>query len=256
VRRKILELAGQLAEKIASWDGIEAITLNEAADEDPLNPNFALALDVYHVLPVPPPDIRRPFYGKTDVFEAAPHKDRFLSGDIPVHIEFKWTVKIEETVTIACGKREALHLIMDSGTYGFYRIVESRLLFSRGEWLAGIRKKLATLGQGFWNELRGTYQSKMEHFLSDLGAAVFLNDNFYFLVSASGFIKTASLTLFCINRRFEPSHRFYYKQICSLKTLPDSFAAQLETFLRPADAVTMERKYGVAQIIARGVVSL
>lgn len=256
MKRKTLDFARQLADVLSAWDGVEAITLNEAAEEDTLAPHFALAIDVYHALPVPDAETRRVQYGKVEAFETTLSKDRFLVGDFPVRVEFKQTAKIAETVSIACGKRESLWLIKDAGTYGFYRLVAGTVLFSRSGWLSGIKKSLATLGVGFWDELRWAYQSKMEHFLSDLGAALFVDDPFYFLVSSSGFIKTAALTLFCVNRRFEPSHRFYYKQVCSLPVLPDSFAAQIETFLRPASEVTPERKYGVARIIARGIVAL
>jgi hypothetical protein len=256
LKRKTFELAQRLAEAVSSWEGVEAITLNEAAEGDMLGPNFALALDVYHARSLPPPEARKSQYGGPDVYESTLTKDRFLSGDIPVRIEFKWTPKVESLVNIACGNKEALHAASGTGTYGYYRLVESRVLYSRGEWLPGIKKKLSTLGRDFWEELRGVYQSKMEHCLSDLGAALLSDDNFYFLVSAAGFIKMAALTLFCVNCRFEPSHRFYYEQVCSLQTLPDSFDAQIETFLSPSAEVTMERKYGVAQIIARGIIVL
>jgi hypothetical protein len=256
LKRKTLDLAEQLAEAISSWDGIEAITLNEAALRNTLDPNFTLTLDVYHALPLPDPETRRTRYGKADVYEAALNKDRFFADDVPVHVEFKWTAKIDELAYIASGKKEAIRSIADAGTYGFYRVVESRVLFSRGEWLSGIRKKLSTLGLDFWGELRGVYEAKMEHSLSDLGAALLSDDNFYFLVSSAGFVKSAALTLFCINRRFEPSHRFYYNQVCGLPVLPDSFDAQIETFLRSSAEVTMERKYGVAGVIARGIIAL
>jgi hypothetical protein len=256
LKRKTLDLADQIAKVISSWDGIEAITLNEAALGDTLAPHFALTLDVYHALPLPDPETRRAGYGKADVYEAALNKDRFFSGDIPVHIEFKGTAKIEKLVSAASGKKETLRSVVDAGTYGFYRVVESRVLFSRGEWLSSVRKTLSTLGLDFWGELRDVYEAKMEHFLSDLGAALLSDDNFYFLISSAEFIKSAALTLFCINRRFEPSHRFYYDQVCALPVLPDSFDAQIETFLRPSAEMTMERKYGVAGIIARGIIAL
>ncbi|MDR1470624.1 MAG: DUF4037 domain-containing protein [Spirochaetaceae bacterium] len=261
MKRKTLDLAGQLAQAISSWDGVEAVTLNEAAHGDTLDPHFALTLDVYHAFPLPDSQARRAWYGAANLYEAALCKDRFFSGDIPVRIEFKQTAKIDELVNaasggIASGKKEAFRSIADTGTYGFYRIVESQVLFSRGEWLSGIRKRLSTLGLDFWGELCGIYKAKMEHFLSDLGAALLSDDNFYFLVSSAEFIKSAALTLFCINRRFEPSHRFYYNQLCALPLLPDSFDAQIETFLRPSEEMTMERKYGVAGIIARGILAL
>jgi hypothetical protein len=96
----------------------------------------------------------------------------------------------------------------------------------------------------------------MEHFLSDLGAAVLQHDDFNSLISSAGFSKTACLTLFCIYRRFEPSHRAYYKQITELPLQPDSFNAELETFLRQESDMTMERKYSIAQLIARGIIAL
>jgi hypothetical protein len=94
----------------------------------------------------------------------------------------------------------------------------------------------------------------MEHFLSDLGAAFFQGDGFNYLVSAAGFIKTACLTLFCINRRFEPSHRAYYKQVLELPELPDSFRTQFESILSNGPDMTMERKFNLAQRIARSIV--
>ena len=69
--------------------------------------------------------------------------------------------------------------------------------------------------------MRAVNQSKMEHLLNDLGAALFEEDDFHYLISEALFIKTVCLTLFCINHRFEPSHRAYYKQALKLPVLPD-----------------------------------
>jgi hypothetical protein len=96
----------------------------------------------------------------------------------------------------------------------------------------------------------------MEHFLSDIGAACFQQDRFHYLIASAGFIKTACLTLFCINRRFEPSHRAYHKQVLALELLPESFRAEFDTFLSNDPEVTMENHYSVAQLIARGIVGL
>ncbi|MCL2472981.1 MAG: DUF4037 domain-containing protein, partial [Treponema sp.] len=89
-----------------------------------------------------------------------------------------------------------------------------------------------------------------------LGAALIQGDDFFYLISAAGFIKSACLTLFCINRRFEPSHRAYYKQVLELKEIPDSFRTYFETFLTPDPEITMERKHSLAQLIIKGIVSL
>ena len=104
--------------------------------------------------------------------------------------------------------------------------------------------------------MRGASQSKMEHFLSDLGAAFFLGDEFHYLIASAGFIKTACLTLFCVNRRFEPSHRAYFKQVLELPLLPESFSAEFENFLSTGPEMSMERRFTLAKHIALGIIKL
>jgi hypothetical protein len=183
-------------------------------------------------------------------------KDRFLIGGLPVRLEYKSTEKVEELVSIADTRLELLWLIKDSGTYGFYRLAQGEILFSRTDWVKNIRKRLLNVGDRFWSEMRMAHQSKMEHFLGDLGAAYQQDDDFHYLIASAGFIKTACLTLFCINRRFEPSHRAYHKQVLTLPDLPESFRAQLETFLRQDPDMDMERRFALAKLIAKGIVAL
>jgi hypothetical protein len=250
-------LADRFAQTLSSWPGIECVTLNEAALPDTLDPYFALILDVFYSAPVPEAEERQRLYGQDLLaFESSSQaiKDRFLIGDIPVRLEYKSTAKVEELVDIADTRLESLWLIKDSGTYSMYRLTRGEILFSRGEWLSRIRGRLEHLGDSFWEGMRYANQSKMEHFLSDLGAAYFQNDEFHSLLASSGFIKNACLTLFCLNHRFEPSHRAYYRQVLELSVLPESFAAQLENFL--SQDTNMERRYSLAQIIARGVVGM
>jgi hypothetical protein len=259
MKYKTKVLAERFAETLSQWPGVECVSLNEAAFPDTLDPYFALILDVFHSGPIPDADERCRLYG-ADVaaFETSSRnvKDRFLIGDIPVRLEYKSIENIEEFISIAETRLDSLWLIKDSGTYGFYRLAHGEILFSRGQWIPGIRKRLENIGDPFWQEMRLAVQSKMEHYLSDFGAAVLQNDDFNCLISSAGFCKTACLTLFCINRRFEPSHRSYYKQVLELPVLPGSFHAELETFLRDDPESTMERRYSVAQIIARGIVAL
>jgi hypothetical protein len=96
----------------------------------------------------------------------------------------------------------------------------------------------------------------MEHFLSDLGAALIQGDDFHYLISSAGFIKNACVALFCINRRFEPSHRGFYEQVKALPILPEEFIGRFESFLRNDSEMTAQRKYSLAQLIARSVLSL
>ena len=243
---------------LSAWKGVECVTLNEAAQSDTLDPYFALILDVFYTARIPGADERCRLYGDdVAAFESAHgEKDRFLIGDIPVRLEFKKTAKIDELVDIAFAKHESIWFIKDSGTYGFYRLANCDVIFSRSNWIHDIRKKLENIGDQFWKEMRSTVQSKMEHFLSDLGAACFQGDKFHYLIASAGFIKTACLTLFCINKRFEPSHRAYYKQVSELPTLPASFAAEFQTFLEAKTSENLESRFYLAKLLAQKIVML
>jgi hypothetical protein len=252
-------LADRFKSLLSCWPGVECISLNEAADASTLDPYFALILDIYYKGKIPPPRERSLLYGRdAAAFESSGNgeKDRFIIGDVPLRFEYKSLDKIEELVSFADTNKEDLWLTKDSGTYGYYRLANGEILFSRSSWIDGIRKRLSSLDDDFWKSVRELNQSKMEHLLSDLGAALFNNDRFHYLVSSALFIKTACLTLFCINKCFEPSHRAYYKKVQELPELPESFKAQLETFIREGAELTMERKYSLAHLIAKEIISL
>ncbi|MDR1420748.1 MAG: DUF4037 domain-containing protein [Treponema sp.] len=250
-------LADGFADTLSRWPAVECVSLNEAAFPDTLDPYFALILDVFYSGAIPGAAERSALYGKdAAAFESSGFKDRFLVGDIPVRLEYKALGNIEELLAIAETKLDYIWLIKDAGTYGFYRLANGEILFSRNGWIAGIRKKLACLGDVFWREMRLASQSKMEHYLSDLGAAVFQGDSFNSLISSAGFIKSVCLTLFCLNRRFEPSHRAYFRQTLELPVLPGAFDAEFDSFLRDDPEMTMERRYSLAKLIARSVIAL
>jgi hypothetical protein len=259
MKYKIRVLTTRFTDLLSQWPAVECISLNEAADASTLDPYFALILDVYYKGTIPQPKERSRLYGPdTAAFETSGqgNKDRFLIGNLPLRFEFKSLEKIEELVSIADTRRESLWLIKDSGTYVYYRLANGEILFSRNGWIDGIQKRLASLDDDFWNQVRQLSQSKMEHLLSDLGAALINNDSFHYLVSSALFIKTACLVLFCVNHCFEPSHRGYSKKVLDLSVLPESYKAQFETFIRESAELTMERKYSLAQLIAKGIIGL
>jgi len=252
-------LVDRFTEILSSWKGVECVTINEAAFQDTLDPYFALILDVFCCASIPKPEERCKLFGSDIVaFESAAQgeKDRFLIGDIPVRLEFKKTKKIDELVNIACSNHESIWLIKDSGTYGFYRLANCEIIYSRSNWIHDVRKKLENIGDQFWTEMRNAVQYKMEHFLSDLGAACFQGDKFHYLIASAGFIKTACLTLFCINKHFEPSHRAYFKQVCELSTLPGSFVAEFQTFIDTSNDVDLESRFYLAKLIAQKITML
>lgn len=256
MKYEVKMLADRIVALLSSWDGVECVCLGEAALPAAFDPYFALIMDVFCTGDVPQAAEREALYGEVSMFESSGSKDRFLSGDLPVHIEFKSARNIEDVVSIAEGGPERLWMIKDSGTYGFYRLCNGRVLFSRGGWIDGVRTRLGGLGDGFWTAMRQANQSKMGHFLGDLGAALMQGDEFFYLMSEAGFIKSACLALFCVNRRFEPSHRAYYRQVTELPLKSAAFCAQLETFLRDKDDITKERRYALARLLAGGIVSL
>lgn len=256
MKYKVKSLIERYTAIISRWEAVECVTLNEAALPDVLDPYFALILDVFCSGDIPPPAERLASYGEASVFETSGSKDRFLAGEIPVRFEFKNTRRIDELVRRAAAPQEAFGFAKDAVTYDFYRLSQGEILFSRSGWILDLRKRLEAFDGGFWKRMREACQAKMEHFLSDLGAAFLQNDDFFYLVSASGFIKAACLTLFCINQKFEPSNKQYYRQVLELPALPASFPAQLETFLRTDAENSSERRYAAAQLIARGIIAL
>ncbi|MDR1955959.1 MAG: DUF4037 domain-containing protein [Treponema sp.] len=259
MKYKIQMLAERFTGVLSQWPEVECVSLTESAQEDPLDPYFALILDVFYRGAIPDPEARCRWYGDDVVgFETSGgiYKDRFLIKGLPIRLEYKATQQIDTVVSLVSTGLESLWLIKDSGTYGFYRLIQGELLFCRTDWIEQIRGRLLKLDDAFWVRMRQIYQAKMEHLLHDLGAAFFQGDDFNYLVSSALFIKTVCLTLFCVNHRFEPSHRAYYTQVLELPVLPESFRAQLATFLRGEPELTNERKYSLAQRIARNIVAL
>jgi len=259
MKRKTKVLADRFIAAVSQWPTVDCIALNEAALPDTLDPYFALILDVYHVGPIPSTEQRKAAFGEDiAVFEtsAMQNKDRFLVDGLPVRIEYKAVEKIEEVVDIADKRTDQLWLIKDSGTYMFYRLSRGEILYQKSPWIDDLRERLTRLPEAFWKQMRDAHESKMEHFLSDLGAALMQGDDFHYLISSAGFIKNACVVLFCINRRFEPSHRGFYEQVKELDILPGDFIGRFESFLRADAELTADRKYSIAQLIAKSVISL
>ena len=258
MKPKVREIADGIVSVVSSWDAVEAVCLNESAVGDTLDPYFALILDVYVRGSIPAPSARAAAYPSHVLFETSPggNKDRFIRDDIPVRIEYKSVDRIDELVGIACRSGSDLWKIRDSGTYVFYRLSRNRPLFERGGWLGEVNQRLSSVGDSFWVSMRSFYQSTMDHYLADLGAAIVRDDPFHYMISAASFVKFACSALFMENGQFEPSHRGFLSRVLELKTLPDGFSGYFESFLRPDSELTPARKYEIAKLIAKGVVLL
>jgi hypothetical protein len=261
MKKKIESLTKSLVTLLSSWGVVECVTLAEHSESDVLDPNFALVLDVYYRGAIPPAEIRQASFssvlGDPGAFEsaAATMKDRFFIEGLPVRVEYKPVQRLEDFLGHELD-RDIVWVLKNSGTYMFYRLLRSRVLFDRSGWIESMRKKLESLPEAFWNELHDAFLSKMEHYLSDLGAAAVLDDGFFYTESSAGFLRNAAAALFMANKRFEPSHRLVDAQLRELSRVPDDFFARWDTFLRVDIDMTRSQKYKVAELMARSLFAL
>ena len=54
----------------------------------------------------------------------------------------------------------------DSGTYAFYRLAHAEILYGRSSWIAGVRERISSLPDSFWQSL-GDAQRALASFQLD-----------------------------------------------------------------------------------------
>jgi hypothetical protein len=263
MKRKVEQLALSIAEAVSSWEAVECVTLGQHSETDVLDPYFALALDVYLRAAPPAAEERQAAFarslGQPGAFEssAAQSKDRFFIDGLPIRVEYKNLILIDGILERSRDiDFQLVWALKNSGTHMFYRIQNSRILYQKGDWIMGARQRIAELPAAFWDGLRDAFQAKMEHYLSDLGAASFCSDTYFYSLSLAGFIRYTAAVLFMANRRLEPSHREIDAQLRVLGSLPEDFLGRWDTLLRADSGVGWSQKYKVAELIARSVFSL
>jgi hypothetical protein len=262
MKRKVERMAQSITDAISSWESVECVTLGEHSETDVLDPYFALVLDVY-LRAVPPTSEERQAsfaraVGQPGAFEssASRSKDRFFIDGLPVRVEYKPVEMIDDVVGRCKGPdSQIVWIFKNSGTYMFYRLINSRILFQKSAWIQGIRQDLSALPASFWDSLREAFLAKMEHYLVDLGAASFSDDGYFYNLSMAGFVRYAAAALFTSSKRFEPSHRYVSAHLRELKSLPDDFLGRWDTLLRSDLDISVNQKYEVAELIARSVLA-
>lgn len=251
-RQQVIE---QVRSVLDGWQDIETVSLLDFG-EDIYDPYFFISLDVFYQESLPDPKERAEAFGFAELFESnlGRGKDRLLVDEIPIRLEYKRAAEVTDTVNTALNSPGDLS---EPGTYLFHRLSASRTLIERGDWLSTLRRALdEELPEEFWTFQRSALQLKMEHYLSDLMAAVVMEDQLFYLISASGFIRSVCSVLFAINHRFEPSGRFLGQKTTELSILPESFAGLFDTFLREDPTISRQKRKEVAELLARGVISL
>jgi hypothetical protein len=173
--------------------------------------------------------------------------------DLPVRIEY---IRKEIVTSRIEGKEGLYSFLRENGTYPFYRILHSRVLFSRSAWFEQIRSQLEAMPTSFFSSIRAFFLSRLEHHLNDLEAASLREDLLLFLAASGNFVRALCSTVFAINKTFEPSLRILQQEVWNLPTLPESFHARLENFLRIDPELSMQRKTEIAGLLVKSLLHL
>ncbi len=248
-------IAENIAAKISSWNGVEAVLLGEAADIEVYDPYFTVDLDVYVQGEIPQAAERKERFADMDAFESSTVAgvDRFLVEEVPISVHFMETASVDALVRRIINSSWVFH---ETGTNMFYRIEKGEVIYSRGGWLAAVRASRAEIPKAFWIHVCLRSYTIAERALAELGAAAFRSDDLFFLVSAARLLRGVASFLFAVNRQFEPSGRMLSERIQALPSLPDGFIGRLDNFLRPEDRLSPEARREIAAQMVKDLLLL
>jgi hypothetical protein len=253
--RDVAQLAGKLITQLKVIEGIETITLQEAAEISPDDPYFYLSLDVYYQGALPDSEVRKNIFTGAGAFESSSYaiKDRFFIDSLPVRVEYKHIERINHLLKNC---ENNLSAFRDSGTYMFYRLRQGRVIFQKSSWLDEVRRQLDHIPDSFWQLLTESHRARAEHFLADLGSAAIQDDPLFYILSLSGFLRAICSFLFSLNHRFEPSGRQLQEQVLKLPVLPESFRGRFDSLLREDPEFGPARKHEVAELLTRSILHM
>lgn len=253
MKHKVQRISTDLADRLSKWEQVDAITILESAEEEYISPYFFISLDVYYKGEIPDKDTRQALFSDAGAFESSTYgkKDRFFIEDLPVRIEFK---NIDRINTITELRTDEFGAFRASGTYMFFRLITGKVLIQKNLWLDHIKKKLNQLPEEFWGMLANASLATMEHYLIDLQSASMENDDYFYMISLSGFLKTLCSLAFTINHEFEPSRRNIIEKLKILNILPEHFMGRFQSLIQLDDEMTNERKADVAALLAKSII--
>ncbi|MDR1316400.1 MAG: DUF4037 domain-containing protein [Spirochaetales bacterium] len=245
-------IAENITAIIKKWPSVDSILMENLMAEDVYDPYYFLSLDVYYSGSIPPPEERKKALCFGKIFETSQvkGKDRLIVDEVPVRIEYKTTGRITDII------ERNDPTFMRGGTYVLYRIINSNICYDHSGWILKIRKELQNMPQPFWDRERDIFQARMEHCLSDLGAASMRKDELFFHISIANFFQSICSMLFAINKRFEPSFRFFSDQVKTLPVLPESFTTLFDSLLRNDSDFSYAQKYEIAELLTKNILSL
>jgi hypothetical protein len=256
VKRRVHEIATELTRVLSSWPGVEAVTLGEAASIEVFDPYFVIDLDVYLRGREPPTEQRKRELGNPAAFEVLGHRnaDTFLVGDLPVRVQYTEASRIELNLRRAGEGSWVYH--RENGTNAFYRVLRSELLHDHGGWYARARASLESFPPSLWDHVKTESRTWVEGSLLDLSAAAARNDDVFFVIAASRFVRSLCAFLFAANRRFEPNGRMVREELVGLVSVPSEFLGRFESFVRQNPPLSADKRREVAELLARSILAL
>lgn len=255
MKRRVQTIANEMSRRMAEWDAVAAIALGEAAQIETFDPYFTIDIDVYHRDGLPSVEERRLHLGNPAAFEPLDQGtvDTFLQDDLPVRIRYTAVSRIELNLTRV---QQGRWVYRDSGTNLFYRIQHAQVLHDARQWLDETRTRLQQLPDDFWQSIRTASRAAVEQALQDLNAAVYRDDDVYYVRAFSGFVRSLCSFLFAVNHHFDPNGRLLNEQLAGLQTLPSEFAGRFESLLRRRNPLEPEQQREVAELLARSILTL
>ncbi len=148
MRRKVERIAGLLTNTFKKWDGVVAVVLGEASEQEVMDPYFALVVDVYYKGRVPEAAERKAAFGDPGAFEAAEaqKKDRFFLEELPIRVEYK-----RKERSTSCWREIRLAM----GIQGIRNLYVLSLGSREGPlrsigWVESVRKQIKDFPDTFW----------------------------------------------------------------------------------------------------------
>ncbi len=253
--RKVERIAREISEKLSGIPSVDCIIMQESAERDLSDPYFFISLDVYYRGALPDVSERQIIFGDTGAFESSffSQKDRFFVEDIPVRVEYKHKDRVDHIIQ---NKEGNIWAFRDTGTYMFYRLKNGNIISRKTSWINGVRAKLDSLDDSFWAALRDSAFSTMEHYVIDISSAVLNNDDLFYIISMSGYLKSLCSFLFAVNRKFEPSGRNLSSHVLNLPVLPENFAGRFDSLLREDSGFSRSKRQEVAKLLTKSLLHL
>ncbi len=254
--QKINRLVESLLQGFKTWPHLEAVQkIPYQSYSEALFEFASIKLDVFLEGAIPPQQDRIQLFPPHEFLETslAETKDRFFLESLPVHIEYKRTRDFEALLK---GIRNEPFTLLQGSTYGLYRLLWGVPVFSRSGWVDQQKQILESLPESFWQWHLNNLKARLEHYVADLGMALFHQDPLQFPISLAQLLETVTELVLSSHHQFlcPPEQRL--RSLEALPNLPSGFMGLLNSLIRSDGALDQERKLTVARKLVEQLLSL